>query len=219
MHSSKSTAAGRSSSSTSGRSLGLAARWKLLAQGAIAIALWLVATEYVHLPEILYRWRIHGASTGLARQEDVMGASRGVLQRHLDQPDHDTVVVTQDAAAIGARAPQGEVLPFVRGAAPELHGSAVAIDVREAVRFGDDPHDEAVVDKARSSCGGIDLAHLNAGTAIGQPDIETPACMLDRLGQMVSKVIEYSPSTGTPPASTCRADCCRKPGVAARRVA
>jgi aspartate aminotransferase len=41
---------------------------------------------------------------------------------------------------------------------------------------------------------GTKVYHLN----IGQPDIETPACMLDRLGQMVSKVIEYSPSTGTP---------------------
>jgi aspartate aminotransferase len=36
--------------------------------------------------------------------------------------------------------------------------------------------------------------HLN----IGQPDIETPACMLDRLKQIEDKVLEYSPSTGTP---------------------
>jgi phospho-N-acetylmuramoyl-pentapeptide-transferase len=35
------------------RSLGLSGRWKLAAQGVIAIALWLIATEYVHLPEIL----------------------------------------------------------------------------------------------------------------------------------------------------------------------
>ena len=41
---------------------------------------------------------------------------------------------------------------------------------------------------------GTKVYHLN----IGQPDIETPACMLDRLAQMTSKVIEYSPSTGTP---------------------
>jgi aspartate aminotransferase len=33
---------------------------------------------------------------------------------------------------------------------------------------------------------------------IGQPDIETPACMLDRLKQIEDKVLEYSPSTGTP---------------------
>lgn len=41
---------------------------------------------------------------------------------------------------------------------------------------------------------GTKVYHLN----IGQPDIETPACMLDRLGQLKTKVIEYSPSTGTP---------------------
>jgi aspartate aminotransferase len=41
---------------------------------------------------------------------------------------------------------------------------------------------------------GTKVYHLN----IGQPDIETPACMLERLGQLTSKIIEYSPSTGTP---------------------
>ena len=41
---------------------------------------------------------------------------------------------------------------------------------------------------------GTRVYHLN----IGQPDIETPACMLDRLRQMDAKVIEYSPSSGTP---------------------
>ena len=41
---------------------------------------------------------------------------------------------------------------------------------------------------------GTNVYHLN----IGQPDIETPACMLDRLKQITTKTIEYSPSTGTP---------------------
>src|SRR5258708_21911027 len=41
---------------------------------------------------------------------------------------------------------------------------------------------------------GIRVLHLN----IGQPDIETPACMRERLGQWKERVIEYSPSTGTP---------------------
>ena len=41
---------------------------------------------------------------------------------------------------------------------------------------------------------GTKIYHLN----IGQPDIETPACMLDRLKQITTKTIEYSPSTGTP---------------------
>lgn len=41
---------------------------------------------------------------------------------------------------------------------------------------------------------GTRVLHLN----IGQPDIETPACMRDRLKQIESKVLEYSPSGGTP---------------------
>jgi aspartate aminotransferase len=41
---------------------------------------------------------------------------------------------------------------------------------------------------------GTKVYHLN----IGQPDIETPACMLDRLKQLDTKVLEYSPSGGTP---------------------
>jgi aspartate aminotransferase len=41
---------------------------------------------------------------------------------------------------------------------------------------------------------GTKVYHLN----IGQPDIETPACMRDRLRQMDQKVLEYSPSAGTP---------------------
>jgi aspartate aminotransferase len=41
---------------------------------------------------------------------------------------------------------------------------------------------------------GIRVLHLN----IGQPDIETPACMRERLLQLDHLVLEYSPSTGTP---------------------
>ena len=41
---------------------------------------------------------------------------------------------------------------------------------------------------------GTRVYHLN----IGQPDIETPACMLERLRQIDTKILEYSPSTGTP---------------------
>ena len=47
----------------------------------------------------------------------------------------------------------------------ELGGLFVAADVAEPADWS------RVVDKARSSCGGIDLAHLNAGTSIGQADI------------------------------------------------
>lgn len=41
---------------------------------------------------------------------------------------------------------------------------------------------------------GTRVLHLN----IGQPDIETPPAMIERLRTMDAKVLEYSPSTGTP---------------------
>ena len=40
---------------------------------------------------------------------------------------------------------------------------------------------------------GTKVYHLN----IGQPDIETPACMLDRLKKIEDRVLAYSPSAGT----------------------
>jgi GT2 family glycosyltransferase len=39
----------------------------------------------VHVPAVLYRWRTHSASTGHAKQESVMQATMGALQRHLDR--------------------------------------------------------------------------------------------------------------------------------------
>jgi aspartate aminotransferase len=41
---------------------------------------------------------------------------------------------------------------------------------------------------------GVRVYHLN----IGQPDVETPACMRSRLKEIEEKVLEYSPSGGTP---------------------
>ncbi len=41
---------------------------------------------------------------------------------------------------------------------------------------------------------GVTVYHLN----IGQPDIETPACMIERLKTLDARVLEYSPSAGTP---------------------
>lgn len=38
-----------------------------------------------HVPAVLYRWRTHGASTGHAKQDMVMQATCGAIQRHLDR--------------------------------------------------------------------------------------------------------------------------------------
>jgi len=43
------------------------------------------ARAIAHVPAVLYRWRTHAASTGHAKQEAVMQATIGALQRHLDR--------------------------------------------------------------------------------------------------------------------------------------
>lgn len=41
------------------------------------------ARTVVHVPEILYQWRIHGGSSGTRQRDDVMATSRAILERHL----------------------------------------------------------------------------------------------------------------------------------------
>lgn len=43
------------------------------------------ARRIAHVPELLYRWRIHGSSAGIARQGEVMKVSKSVLDRHLER--------------------------------------------------------------------------------------------------------------------------------------
>lgn len=43
------------------------------------------ARRIAHVPAVLYRWRTHETSTGHAKQEQVMAATVGALQRHLDR--------------------------------------------------------------------------------------------------------------------------------------
>ena len=65
------------------RSLGISARYKLLAQALIALALWAFATQYIHLPETL-EFRIFDASVDLGIFYPVLifcvlaGATNGV---------------------------------------------------------------------------------------------------------------------------------------------
>lgn len=54
------------------------------------------ARTVVHIPEVLYRWRIHGASAGHAKAEAVMAASIQVLQRHLGRTGQAGQVLAGD---------------------------------------------------------------------------------------------------------------------------
>lgn len=50
------------------------------------------AQRIVHIPEILYRWRMLGESAGHARMNEVTAASTGILRRHLERCDSAATV-------------------------------------------------------------------------------------------------------------------------------
>ncbi len=50
------------------------------------------STVVAHVPAVLYRWRTHGGSTGHAKQDQVMAATTGAIQRHLDRLHTGAVV-------------------------------------------------------------------------------------------------------------------------------
>jgi GT2 family glycosyltransferase len=50
------------------------------------------AKTIVHIPEALYRWRTHAASTGHRKQSDVMETSRRVLAAHLARCGEDAAI-------------------------------------------------------------------------------------------------------------------------------
>src|SRR5438067_9377173 len=76
-----------------------------------------------------------------------------------------------------------------------LQGSERALDVsRRARAMPASPIRKLAPLADAAKARGIRVYHLN----IGQPDIETPACMLDRLKQIDDRVLAYSPSSGTP---------------------
>ena len=51
------------------------------------------AQSIVHIPEILYRWRIHENSAGHQKMHQVMEVSKGVLRRHLERCGEKGAVV------------------------------------------------------------------------------------------------------------------------------
>lgn len=44
-----------------------------------------VANSVAHVPSVIYRWRTHEKSTGHAKQEEVMAATKGAIRRHLER--------------------------------------------------------------------------------------------------------------------------------------
>lgn len=63
----------------------------------------------VHIPEILYRWRIHGTSSGIAQQGQVMEVSKGALRRHLQRTgEKGTVEDGESFNFFSVRHPVGE---------------------------------------------------------------------------------------------------------------
>ena len=68
-----------------------------------------------HVPAVLYRWRTHGGSTGHSKQSDVMAATTGAIQRHLDR------------LQTGARVQPGVWFNQFRVDWPEVHGQVLIV--------------------------------------------------------------------------------------------
>ncbi len=65
----------------------------------------------VHIPEVLYRWRIHGGSAGYLKRDKVMETSTAVLQRHLERcQERGTVGEGPSFNLFDTRYPLGEGL-------------------------------------------------------------------------------------------------------------
>lgn len=95
----------------------------------------------VHHPEILYRWRIHGASAGHARMHEVMETSQSILERHLER--------CGDSGTVSA----GPSFNFfeTRYAVPAAARVAIVIPTRN--------HAELVatcIDSIEATCAGVD---------------------------------------------------------------
>ena len=84
------------------------------------------ARKIVHIPEILYQWRIHGGSAGQQRMREVMETSKAILQRHL-QRCGDTGRVEDGAGfnLFDTRYPLGEGLKVAIIIPTKNHGQLV----------------------------------------------------------------------------------------------
>jgi GT2 family glycosyltransferase/SAM-dependent methyltransferase len=51
------------------------------------------ARKVVHVPDVLYRWRVHGQSLGHQKQAKVMGATKSSIQAHLERTGHPNSIV------------------------------------------------------------------------------------------------------------------------------
>ena len=85
-----------------------------------------VARRIVHIPEILYQWRIHGQSSGQSKIDRVMHTSTAVLQEHLKRCD-STAVSTEGARfnLFEARYPLAEGLRVAIIIPTKNHGGLV----------------------------------------------------------------------------------------------
>lgn len=116
------------------------------------------ASRIVHIPEILYRWRIYGTSTGMQRMEDVTETSRGVLARHLARCGQageirdgagfnlfDTRYPLPDAARVAVIIPTKNHGQLVRQCIDSIHATVRRVD-----------YDIVVVDHESSDPGTLD---------------------------------------------------------------
>jgi len=123
------------------------------------------AKRIVHIPEILYRWRIHGSSAGIARQGQVMDVSRTVLQRHLERSGEeglvqegpsfnlfDTRYTRRDGSKVAIVIPTKNHGDLLRQCIESIHATAAGAhyDIVVVDHESDDPATRAYLDSIRA---------------------------------------------------------------------
>lgn len=71
---------------------GFDARMKISADVDFVLRVLEMATQVVHIPVVLYRWRTHEGSAGHAHESEVIAASSGALANHLSRLGRDVTV-------------------------------------------------------------------------------------------------------------------------------
>ncbi len=127
------------------------------------------ARTIVHIPEILYQWRVHGRSAGHRRMGEVMATSRGILQRHLDRAgEAGTILDGAGFNLFSARYPLAEGLMVAIIIPTKNHGDLLEKCIESIHRTVQHvPYHIVVVDHQSDDRGTLDyLSDLAAGATV-----------------------------------------------------
>ena len=132
------------------------------------------ARSIVHIPEILYRWRIHRQSTGAARMGEVMDVSRAALGRHLERSGiRGTIDAGESFNLFDARYPLRDGLRVAVVVPTKNHGELL----------------RQCIDSLRATVKGVDFDIVVVDHDSDEPDTQD---YLRAIAGQAARVVKYS---------------------------